>query len=103
MKFKKKAEVDELIGKSQPSAKKATISTLLGFNQPEEETLHRPPKIRTNGKKRFKSISEQMIGKSTRKIRACIICGKTDHDIHTYKSRKERDNQDNDDASDNLA
>ncbi|XP_021986627.1 protein FAR1-RELATED SEQUENCE 5-like [Helianthus annuus] len=79
-------KADEISGVSQPVSKKDRVATLLGFNQPSEDTVLVPVGIRTKGcgsKKRFKPISEQIANKPARKTRSCGICGSIEHDKRT--------------------
>ncbi|KAD4179874.1 hypothetical protein E3N88_28465 [Mikania micrantha] len=80
-------ELSENGTKSQPIPKKDRIANLLGLSQPSEDYINRPHGIRTKGcgsKKRFKSIQEQVVSKSQRKLRCCHVCGSVDHDRRAY-------------------
>ncbi|XP_022023788.1 protein FAR1-RELATED SEQUENCE 5-like [Helianthus annuus] len=77
------AQLDEICGSSQPIQKKDRIATLLGFKQPDKDTVRAPVGIRTKGcgfKKRIKSTFEQVSTKQPRKQRTCGICGSHEHD-----------------------
>ncbi|KAM0047426.1 putative transcription factor FAR family [Helianthus debilis subsp. tardiflorus] len=77
------AQLDEICGSSQPIQKKDRIATLLGFKQPDKDTVRAPVGIRTKGcgfKKRIKSTFEQVSTKQSRKQRTCGIYGSHEHD-----------------------
>ncbi|XP_022019540.1 protein FAR1-RELATED SEQUENCE 4-like [Helianthus annuus] len=74
------AQLDGICGSSQPIQKKGRIATLLGFKQPDKDTVRALVGIRTKGcgfKKWIKSTFEQVSTKQPRKQRTC---GSHEHD-----------------------